>query len=363
MANLNLFDYVNANEVASYIDTLPSNREQYLGNFLFPRKNQVGMDISWLKGSEGLPVMIQPSNYDAKASLRERKGFRKVETEMAFYREGVRFGEKDRQQINIFMQTGNLGIARPMIENLFDDVARLSNGVDAMIEYQRMSLLQTGKFQVKSTDDTTVYEYDYSMKAENQVTPSNLWTNFETSDPVSDLKTMADEMESRTGVRPDRIIMNRVTFQNMVASESIRKNLMIGVSGNWQDFTISDNDARSYVAQKTDLVISVYSKQVGVFDDFTVRPSDELATAVKLVQDHKVIMIPPGTQGRSVFGTTPEESDLMTGNTTATVRKLGNGATVMSYTEPHPVNIFNVVSAVMVPTFEQIDRVAVLTVG
>ena len=74
---MNIYDYLNANEVASYIQSLPSNAIQYLGAQLFPNAQQSGTDISWLKGGQNLPVTIQPSNYDAKASIRERAGFSK----------------------------------------------------------------------------------------------------------------------------------------------------------------------------------------------------------------------------------------------------------------------------------------------
>ena len=80
----NIFDYVNATEIAAYIENLPTNQIPIFGNQLFPQKKLVGTDISWLKGRDGIPVAITPSNYDAKATLRERTGFGKMETEMAY---------------------------------------------------------------------------------------------------------------------------------------------------------------------------------------------------------------------------------------------------------------------------------------
>ena len=101
--NINIFDYINAKEIAAYVTEDPNNKIPYLGETLFPAEKQLGTDISWLIGANGLPIAIQPSNYDAKARMREKEGFESVATEMAFFRESMRIGEKDRQQINLLL--------------------------------------------------------------------------------------------------------------------------------------------------------------------------------------------------------------------------------------------------------------------
>ena len=121
MANINLFDYLNANEIAAYVTENPSNAEPYLAETLFPAKKQLGTDISWLKGAKGLPIALQPSNYDAKARLREKEGFEAVGTDMAFFREAMRIGEKDRQQLNMLIQHPQSQIAMPIITRIFDE--------------------------------------------------------------------------------------------------------------------------------------------------------------------------------------------------------------------------------------------------
>lgn len=99
MANINLFDYINSQEIAAYVTERPENAVPYFAETLFPNAKQMGTDISWLKGANGLPIAIQPSDYDVKARLREHSGFEQVATEMAFFREATRIGEKDRQKL------------------------------------------------------------------------------------------------------------------------------------------------------------------------------------------------------------------------------------------------------------------------
>lgn len=359
---MNIYDYLNAGEVASYIEQLPSNALQYIGSQLFPNAQQTGTDISWLRGGSNLPVTIQPSNYDAKASLRERAGFSKQATEMAFFRESMRLGEKDRQQLQMLLNQ-NLGLAQPIITQLFNDTKNLVDGVEAQAEYMRMQLLQYGKFTVKSTNDEAQYTYDYNMSPAQKYNAAVSWTDHTTSNPVKDLLAALDNIENRTGVRPTRMIMNRETYNHMVASDSIKKALMVGVTGEWQNFMILPTQAEQFVISQTGLQIAVYSKQIAQFADADKLPTPDNVRHLKLIEDGKVVLLPSEEVGRTWYGTTPEAFDLATGGTDAQVQVLSSGPTVTTYKETHPVNVVTVVSAVMIPSFEGIDRVGVLTVN
>lgn len=357
----NIFDYVNATEIAAYIENLPSNQVPIFGNQLFPQRKMVGTDISWLKGRDGIPVAITPSNYDAKATLRERTGFGKMETEMAFFREAMRIGEKDRQEINKLLNHPNSNIALPIIRNIFDDVNKLVEGVDVQAEYMRMQLLQYGRFEVTNMDKTARYKYDYNMSAEHQIKVTTPWSEFANSTPVADIVAACDKIEEDTGERPTRGVMNRTTFLEMIASHSIKKDLMVGVSGSWDNLYMSEDEARQYIERKTGVKIYVYSKKIGVLDEATLTPNMDSSTFVKLVDDHKVCLFPEGPLGNTWYGTTPEESDLMTGASSAQVSIVNGGTAITTYKEIHPVNVNTVVSAVMIPSFERINTVAVLT--
>lgn len=357
----NIFDYVNATEIAAYIENLPTNQVPIFGNRLFPQRKLVGTDISWLKGRDGIPVAITPSNYDAKATLRERTGFGKMETEMAFFREAMRIGEKDRQEINKLLNHPNSNIALPIIRNIFDDINKLVEGVDVQAEYMRMQLLQYGKFEVTNMDKSARYKYDYNMSDEHQIKVTTPWADFANSTPVADIVAACDKIEEDTGERPTRGVMNRTTFLEMIASHSIKKDLMVGVSGSWDNLYMSEDEARQYIERKTGVKIYVYSKKIGVLDEATLTPNMDSSTFVKLIDDHKVCLFPEGPLGNTWYGTTPEESDLMTGASSAQVSIVNGGTAITTYKEIHPVNVNTVVSAVLIPSFERINTVAVLT--
>lgn len=355
-----IFDYINAQEIAAYITKKTTNAIPIFGQTLFPKKKQLGTDISWIKGADGLPVAITPSNYDAKATLRERTGFGKMETEMAFFREATRIGEKDRQEINKLLGHPNSNIALPIIRNIFDDVARLVEGADIQAEFMRMKLLQYGSFEVSNRDNTAKYKYDYNMNTSHRITATNYWTDATTSNPVKDIIAACDLIEEETGIRPTRAIMNRKTFLDMVSSESIKKDMMIGVAGTFSDMFMSDDEARTYIEKKTGIKIFIYAKKIGVLDATTLTPDVTPANMVNLIDDDLVVLLPGTSLGNTWFGTTPEESDLLSGASDAQVSIVNGGVAVTSFKERHPVNVVTVVSAVMAPSFEQINNIAVI---
>ena len=72
--------------------------------------------------------------------------------------------------------------------------------------------------------------------------------------------------------------------------------------------------------------------------------------------------MPSGNLGQTWYGTTPEESDLMTGSD-AQVSIVNTGTAITTYKEKHPVNIVTIVSSVMIPSFEAIDYCAVADIS
>lgn len=356
----NIFDYVNAKEMAVYIQKLVDNAIPFLGATLFPNDKQLGTDISWLKGKDGLPVAIQPSNYDAKARLREHSGFEKLSTEMAFFREGTRIGEKDRQKLNMLMNNPSSTLALPILKGIFDDVNKLVEGVEVQAEIMRMSLLQEGKIDVTSADGRATWKYDYGYASEQLVKPATAWTtaNKATADPVRDIIKWLDDAELRTGVRPTRAILNRTTFLNMIQCDKLH--FMINPNDASQKAFYSEQDLLRAVEQFTGVKFAIYSKKVGVLDHATGLPS--ATSTIQLVKDGIIIFVPSGTVGKTVYGTTPEESDLLSGGTDAQTHLVGNRVAITTVKEPHPVNVYTIVSAVMIPSYEGIDHVFVADV-
>ena len=349
---MNIFDYINAREIAAYYQEQQSNTIPFLGRVLFPPRKQLGLDLSWIRGRSGLPVALTPSNYDAKATLRDRIGFSKIETEMPFFREAMRIGEKDRQELNKIMAAANADMIMPIINRIYDDVANLVLGAEVSAERMRMQLLSTG--QINISDNRVDYVYDYHFNPDNKVTLTgdDAWSNPETSTPVQDIQEWQDMIEEATGVRPTRAICTRKTFNYLLANKSIRLD-MDRIGGN--NIIMTDDLMKQYLLQKLGLTVVVYNKK------FATSVSDQ--TANNFFPDDVFTLIPEGTLGNTYYGTTPEESDLLTGGTDAQVQIVDTGVAITTIKEAHPVNVQTIVSGIFLPSFEEIDKVLIAEVA
>ncbi len=349
----NIFELVSAREIASYWTEAVSNRIPYLGQTLFPAKKQLGLDLSWIKGAGGLPVALTPSAFDAKATLRDRIGIQKIETEMPFFREAMRIGEKDRQEINKLLAGSNRALLEPILNKIYDDVTALVDGASVQAERMIMQLLTTGKIAL-SEENRMYYDYDYKHPDGHKHKEANWgtwkpWSNTE-SNPVQDILEWRTIVRENTGETVTRAICGTKVWNALMLNETIRNDIdPIGGSRR----ILTDSDIASYFTAKLGLQIVVYDKKYRM----------ELGgPSYPYFKDNIFTLIPSGTLGNLYFGTTPEESDLMTGQTTADVSIVNTGVAITTIKEPHPVNVETIVSAIMLPSFETIDQVFIAEV-
>lgn len=342
-----IFDYIQSKEIALYYKNSPYNKIQYLGETLFPANKRLGLDLSWFKGSQGLPVLLKPSAFDAKATLRDRQGFSKVETEMPFFREAMRIGEKDRQQLNMLAGATNIDMLRPLLTNIYDDAAKLIESSKVSAEIMRMQLLHSGKISIH--DNRMVYEYDFQHPDDHKevLIGDAQWDKPE-SNKIEDLNRWCDLVEENTGERPSRAIMTRKTF-NYFLNDKIIKQLHYPGSDHTR-IVLTEQQVRQTIMAMTGISIAIYNKKYATSEG-----------TKNYFPDGKVVLIPDGFLGNTWYGTTPEESDLMSGSD-AQVSIVNTGIAVTTIKEPHPVNVNTIVSGIFLPSYEKIDNTFIATV-
>lgn len=343
-----IYDLVNAKAIAAYVTEDPSNQMPYLGATLFPARKKLGLDLAWIKGNRGLPVSLQPSAFDTKATLRDRIGVSRVETEMPFFREAMRIGEKERQELLRLADSNNDAYLMPLISQIFDDAATLVAGAQVVPERMIMQLLSTGK--IKITANRQDYDYDYRMPAEHkeELTGSAVWSDPQ-STPIQDLKTWMDKVEEDTGVRPTRAICALDVWNALLAHPSIRLD-MNPLGG--QNIILTDAMLRQYLQNKLGLTVTPYTKRYALQD----------GSSHLFYPEGHITLIPDGTLGNTWYGTTPEEADLMSGATEAEVAIVNTGVAITTIKEPHPVNVEIIVSEIVLPSFEKIDTIFIAKV-
>ncbi len=337
-----------------------SNRIPYLGEGLFPARKQRGLDLSWIKGSKGLPVSLMPSAFDAKATFRDRIGVTKLDTEMPFFREGFMIKERDRQDL-LRVQSANDPYAAAVIANVFDDANNLIEGALVASERMRMQLLfpvggNVG-ISIKANGMDYTYDYDAAVNGTRQWKSSNyfaltgnaLWSADSTADPFADIQTAQNAIRAKTGAELAYAIMNSVTFNYLMKTAAI-KNRYITKNGLAIGY-LTSREVQATIQDVTGVSIVVYDKQF----------KDESGVTAKFVPDGYVSLVPAGAVGRTNYGTTPEEADLIGGGK-AEVSIVNTGIALTQVVEPHPVNVSIFASEIVLPSYEEMDSVAVLKV-
>ena len=203
-----IFELVTSQSIVAYWEELAQDREPYLGDELFPARKKLGLKLDWIKGSNGLPVVLKPSAFDAPAVPRERIGFDKLTSQMPFFKESTYIDEELRQELNMVLETGNQAYIDSVMNRVFNDETHLLEGAAAQRERIRMQALTTGMVAIAANGQS--YNYDYGMPGSHKVTAETSWSN-PNANIVDDIRTWMDLIEDDTGVRPTRSVLSRKT--------------------------------------------------------------------------------------------------------------------------------------------------------
>lgn len=350
-----IYDMVTSGALAEYYEELQSNRIPYLGEGLFPAAKKMGLKLEWIKGYDSLPVALQPSAFDAKPLLRDRGGVSMESTRMPFFREAMRMGEEDRQQLLMFLESNNNAYARSLIDRLFDDARNLVDGAMIIPEIMRMHLMVNGQFAISSPADSgqhVSYSYNYdpngTWASENTttLTGTDVWSDHANSNPIQDLIDIKREAAQR-GIELNRAVMGYDTWLDLLQNSAIR--LAINpLAASAANVVLPDSQVRTFIESMSGFTIQVYSK---MYKD-TAREDKYFYP-----QRGAITLLPSSTLGRTWYGTTPEEADLMSGNTLANVSLVNTGVALSTEKIALPVNVITWVSQIVLPSFENMDRV------
>lgn len=342
----NIFDVVTANEVAIFWNNNIQNRPPYVGEDLFPDAKQLGLKLSWIKGASGVPVVLKASAFDTNAQIRPRIGFTRLEAEMPFFKESKLVDESLRQELNMVMQTGNQAYVDVIAERIFDDQTDLLEGARARREQMRMMMLSTGAISVTSNGQD--FDFDYGLPADHKGTVATSWSDTEGSDPIEDLRNALDKIEEDTGVRPTRGILSAKAWGYLRRNKGVISMVYVNYPG---ATTVNDNRLSELLMDELGVEFIKVEKRFKENDEVT-----------RYLDEDTVVLFPSGELGKTWFGTTPEESDLMSGsNAMVSIVDTGVAVTVMKHDDP--VNVETKVTMICLPSFEQADQVYILDIS
>lgn len=342
---MTIYDLITSPEIAAYWELKTQDRPPFLGEELFPNQKKLGLNLSWLKGSNGLPVVLKPSAFDVAAIPRPRIGFEKLSTEMPFFKESKYIDEELRQELNKVIDSNNQLYIDTIVRRIFDDEAELLEGAEVQRERMRMMMLTTGTISVEGNGQA--YDYDYGMPEDHSVNATIAWSNPDAT-IIADIRKGIDKIVEDTGVTVARALCSSKVFGYFRINKELKGTLLAISDGTGY---LSDAKIKQYFKDELDIEIVTYDKKY----------RDEKETAQRFVSDDVFVMFPDGQLGNTWFGTTPEESDLMASEV-ANVTIVDTGVAVTTIEKADPVNVETKVTMICLPDFPTADQVYIIDV-
>ncbi|WP_252222338.1 MULTISPECIES: major capsid protein [unclassified Clostridium] len=332
-------DIINVKEIATYITELAP--ETTIGEALFPRKKQLGMELKYIKGAKQKPVVLRPSTFDVAVKVRALKAqVDEVTKDMPFFKESVMINEKDRQDLLLALQANNQELINTIVLKIFDNYNDLVDGGDMQMERMRMQLLSDGGvISIVSEDGDVVFDFGVSAAHKEVLSGTSKWSDTVNSNPIVDIIRWVRQMRTE-GKIVNRAVLDTTTFGWLTANEKIRASAY-PLNPN---YIASDEEIKSFIQTKTGVSLAVVNGSYKLEDG---KEEPYFASG-------KFTLIPTGTLGATYYGTTPEEADKMfnQGSNVAIVR---TGIAVMTMKKDDPVTIQTKVSQLGMPSFEAAD--------
>ena len=339
---MTIFDLMQSQELTAYWEELIQDEAPYPGEELFPDDKKRGISLKWIKGSKGLPVVLKTSAFDVHAVPRARIGFEKLTAEMPYFKESTYIDEELRQELNLVLETGNQAYIDSVMNKIFDDETRLLRGARASRERMRMMALTTGVVSMTANGQAFTFDYGVTHKGNAAVA----WSDRENSDPIEDMRVAKDKILDETGATITRAMCDGKTWRDIKNNEKIKKAIYVLTNGVG---TISDNKLREYIMDELEIEVLIND----------MRYADEDGKTAKFVPENTFVMFPDGELGKTWFGTTPAESDLMS-SSVANVSITDTGVAVTTVQHSDPVNVETIVSMICLPSFEAADQIYIL---
>ena len=325
------------------------NVAPFLGEVFFPNTKQVGLDLNLIKGKSGAPVALVSANWDTNVLFRDRIGFNELHAELPYFKEAYQVSEKLRQKII----TSSEQYRAPLFSEVFNDINDLLLGADVTAERMRMQLLGTGTISIQENGVDKQYDYGFD-NAKQFKTEAKLW-NAEGATPLKSLADQIENAENVTKSRPQYAVMGKAVAKSLFYSPEVDK-YFASVTPVVNYATPSQRKA--YVEATLEIKIFVSDKKYVKARDFKNR------TEISYYPEDRYTLISTLDLGETVYGTTPEEIDLLGGGNDQVLscEVLSNGVAITTWRIVDPVNVNTKVSEVVVPSCPNIDKIYIVKV-
>lgn len=342
---MSIYDLITSGRLKVYWKEVYDVGEPFIFEEKFPDEQKLGLDIKWLKGSSGAVQVLKLSAYDVEAIPRQRIGFDQYFAEMPFFKESMYIDETLRQELNKILESGNEAYISIIVEKIFKDEMKLIQAARIQRERMRAMLVTTGVISLASNGQR--YDYDFGMPEDHKVTVAKSWSDPE-ADILGDIRAGIEKIQDDTGITVTEAVCSSKVMGYIRKNREIKETLLNLTQGSGN---LSDAKILTYFQDEFELKIVKYDK----------RFKDEKGQMQRFIPEDIFVMMPSGDLGTSNFGTTPEQSDLLSSKV-ANVSIVDTGVAVTTMEIPDPVTVETKVTMIFMPDLPTADQIYILDV-
>lgn len=283
-------DLFTQRNVLSYIQN--RSYQTYLGDSLFPSRKVASLDVEILEDRYTTPVIAPMSAFDSEAQVGSREADRRF-AELGYIKRKILLKERDLVALR---NPRTPEEQEYLTQQVYNDTDHMVQGVKARVELMRMQLLSNG---VVLPDDSDInWKVDYKLPAEHQVTVKQSWDD-PTSNPIDDIKAWCKTMD----IKPTRALTSQSVIDALEANDYIKSQFKaLGMIP-------SDTNLNNLMNSLGLPTIVSYDQKYREQDVATGK-----YTKKRFFPEDKFVMFDDSLLGESLYGPTPEESRLLSGN-------------------------------------------------
>ena len=335
-ATMNFEDIFNQKTLIDYSSNF--TYKPFLGDQLFPNMKTADLKVAFNELDTLMPVVASVHGFDTKAEIGSREGFAQLEMEKILIKRQLPIREE--LLINLTNPRTNSEFQQ-LIGQLFDDVRKLTMGVLARCEAMKMEMLATGKITIDENEVNVTLDYEVPATHKETLSDTDLWSDYENSDPISDIMTWTQTIIDDTGITP------RYALTSSKVASILRQHPKVqsAINGaNYAGKLVTLSDVNALLGSLELPTIATYDEQYRKETHNKSKPYEQK----RYFPVDTFVIFPEENLGNGVFGDTPE-SRLLT-RKGFDVSSIGN-VTITRYSTEDPANEWTKATGLFVPTF------------
>lgn len=316
----------------------------------------VSIDFATVIGKHRVEAMASIVDRDSRAPLRSKQGLERLSGQVPSIKEMFHMTQTEYREYLVMKQMQLGGTLATQLDLLFNYMKIAGNAAHKTLDVLTFQALSTGKIVLNTTNNpdgiVTTTEVDLLMPSANKYkTTAANWGNFTTANPIEDIEKIVEDFDAK-GIRFDKILMPRATFNNMKKCTAVKELLsgfyFAGVK-NAKDLIVSLDRVNEFLLAETLPVIELVDSITGVEKDGVISTYNAWTAG-------QVSFVPSGKLGIMHNAACIEQLQPVTGIGYATYDR----ALLSKWQENDPWGEYTQVELNAMPGWETIEQCAIL---